>query len=184
MFIPMAMESMVIPLPSEAIMPFAGFLLAQGHWTIWQIAVWSTLGSLIGSLISYLLGYAVGRPVLLSWGKYIGLNYHHLDKTENWFKTNGNKTIFIGRFIPVVRHLISIPAGTAKMPVGRFLILTGLGALLWNMFLTYIGFTLGRNWTYVKTIGHWLDVIFVILIPVILIWWWYRRKKAVVVLTK
>lgn len=172
----MAFESMVIPIPSEAVMPFAGFLVAQGTWTWLAVALWSTAGSLVGSLVSYWIGAAVGRPVLLSWGRFVGLTSRHLEKTEQWFGRRGSWAIFICRFVPVVRHLISLPAGTARMPLLRFAAMTVAGAAMWNMFLTYVGFKLGENWTLLRGIGHWLDII-VGLALVVLVGWWYARRR-------
>lgn len=154
----MAMESMVFPLPSELIMPLAGFLVAEGKFNFWLVALFSSLGSLIGSLISYYLGKFGGNPLILRYGKYLFLDATDLQKTEAWFKKSGEKTIFISRFIPVVRHLISIPAGIAKMDLKKFSVYTVLGATAWNMFLAYLGFFLGERWNEVKHYSEYFSI--------------------------
>lgn len=142
----MALESMIAPVPSEAVMPFAGFLISTGQFSFAGVIVASTIGSLIGSLLSYYMGAYGGRPLIDKFGKYFFLNHHHLELTEQFFAKRGEATIFISRFIPIVRHLISLPAGTGKMNIWKFSIYTVLGAGLWNTFLAYIGFVLKNHW--------------------------------------
>ena len=120
----MALESMIAPVPSELVMPFVGFLAADGKFSIPMAIVFTSIGSLVGSLISYYLGLWGGRPLVLKAGRYLFLNHEHLEWTERWFAKNGSWTIFVSRFIPVVRHLISIPAGLGRMNVWRFSIFT------------------------------------------------------------
>ncbi|MBI5742365.1 MAG: DedA family protein, partial [Candidatus Niyogibacteria bacterium] len=127
-FFLMVLESMIAPVPSEAVMPFAGFLWFLGKMSFWPIVIFSTLGSIAGSLASYAIGSYGGRPLVLKYGKYLLLNEHHLEDTERFFNRFGGKTIFISRFIPVIRHLISLPAGAGKMNLWRFTIYTALGA--------------------------------------------------------
>lgn len=153
----MVLESMVVPLPSELVMPFAGFLVAQHTLNFWLVVVASTMGSLVGSLLSYYIGKCGGEPLLRKYGKYILVSEEDLAKTEQWFQRRGERTIFISRFVPVVRHLISIPAGMGKMPLARFCIYTVLGAGLWNALLTEAGVLLGVHWdvlhTYLKPVS-------------------------------
>jgi membrane protein DedA with SNARE-associated domain len=155
-FLLMTLESMVAPIPSELVMPFAGFLIFTGEFSVVPVLVASTLGSIVGSLLSYGMGM-LGKPVVLRYGRYLLLNVHHLEWTENFFLRHGGKTIFISRFIPVVRHLISIPAGLARMPLTPFILYTAVGATLWNMFLTYLGFRLKQNWQLIQKYTHILD---------------------------
>ena len=155
-FLLMALESMVAPIPSELVMPFAGFLIFTGEFNVVPVIVASTLGSIVGSLLSYGLGM-LGKPVVLRYGRYLLLNPHHLEWTEKFFARHGGKTIFISRFIPVVRHLISIPAGLARMPLIPFILYTAVGATLWNGFLTYLGFRLRQNWPVIQKYTHILD---------------------------
>ncbi|OHE31312.1 MAG: hypothetical protein A3K40_08105 [Syntrophobacterales bacterium RIFOXYC2_FULL_60_23] len=155
-FLLMTLESMVAPVPSELVMPFAGFLIFTGEFSVVPVLVASTLGSILGSLLSYGMGM-LGKPVVLRYGRYLLLNVHHLEWTEQFFLRHGGKTIFISRFIPVVRHLISIPAGLARMPLIPFILYTAVGATLWNMFLTYLGFRLKQNWQLIQKYTHILD---------------------------
>jgi membrane protein DedA with SNARE-associated domain len=163
-FILMTMESMVFPVPSEAVMPFAGFLIVERTFTFWQVILVSTLGSISGSLISYCAGYYGGMPFVRKFGKYLLLDIEDLELTEKFFNKRGDLTIFICRFIPVVRHLISIPAGVGKMNVVTFSLFTILGAGLWNAFLTYCGYVLKNNWTEVMQYSHIIDIAVVLLL--------------------
>jgi len=155
-FLLMTLESMIAPIPSELVMPFAGFLIFTGHFDPVAVVVASTLGSIVGSLLSYGLGM-LGEPVVLRYGRYLLLNPHHLEWTKNFFERHGGKTIFISRFIPVVRHLISLPAGLARMSLIPFILYTAAGATLWNGFLTYLGVRLRENWWIIQRYTHILD---------------------------
>ncbi|MBM4285276.1 MAG: DedA family protein [Deltaproteobacteria bacterium] len=156
-FVLMTLESMIAPVPSELVMPFAGFLIFTGQFTVWGVLAASTLGSIVGSLLSYGMG-VLGKPVVLRYGRYLLLNPHHLDWTTDFFRRRGNITIFISRFIPVVRHLISIPAGMARMALLPFIVYTAIGATMWNMFLAYMGLILKENWQIVQRYTHVLDI--------------------------
>ena len=142
----MVLESMVVPIPSELVMPFAGFLISRGDFSFLFVIIASSLGSIVGSLISYYMGKYGGNRLVMKYGKYLLLDAEDLIKTEEWFNKRGEYTIFISRFIPVVRHLISIPAGIGNMNLKRFIIFTITGASLWNFILTYAGYLLGKNW--------------------------------------
>ena len=152
----MALESMIAPIPSELVMPFAGFLIFSGHFDPLTVMVASSLGSVVGSMLSYGMG-TLGEPVVVRYGRYLFLNPHHLEWTKKFFDRHGGKTIFFSRFIPVVRHLISIPAGLARMPLAPFVLYTAVGATLWNGFLTYLGVRLKENWRIVQQYTHILD---------------------------
>ncbi len=155
-FVLMALESMIAPIPSELVMPFAGFLIFSGHFDPLAVMVASSLGSICGSLLSYGLG-VLGEPVVLRYGRYLLLNPRHLEWTNRFFARHGGKTVFIARFIPVVRHLISIPAGLARMSLVPFILFTAAGAILWNGFLTYLGVRLKENWRLIQQYTHILD---------------------------
>jgi membrane protein DedA with SNARE-associated domain len=155
-FLLMALESMIFPIPSELIMPFAGFLIVTGQFDPVVVVVASSLGSITGSLLSYGMG-TLGEPVVLRYGRYLLLNRHHLEWTELFFFRHGGKTIFVSRFIPVVRHLISIPAGLARMSLIPFILFTAAGATLWNGFLTYLGMRLKENWWIIQRYTHIVD---------------------------
>jgi membrane protein DedA with SNARE-associated domain len=176
-FILMALESMIFPIPSELVMPFAGFLIVTGQFDPVAVIAASSLGSIAGSLMSYGMG-TLGEPVVLRYGRYLLLNRHHLEWTELFFFRHGGKTIFISRFIPVVRHLISIPAGLARMSLIPFILFTVAGATLWNGFLTYLGIRLKENWWVIQRYTHVLDYFVVtglIGMVVYLIW---KLKRA------
>ncbi|MFH1235646.1 MAG: DedA family protein [Parcubacteria group bacterium] len=158
----MTLESMVAPVPSEAVMPFAGFLWFEGKMSLWLIVIASTAGSIIGSLLSYWVGAYGGRPFIKRFGRYLLLNEHDLEVTEGFFNRYGEKTIFISRFIPIIRHLISLPAGVGKMRMGKFLLYTVLGAGIWNAFLAYMGYLLGENWERIRSWGEVVDVVLII----------------------
>jgi membrane protein DedA with SNARE-associated domain len=163
-FVLMIMESMVFPIPSEAVMPFAGFLVAESKFTFALVILFSTLGSIVGSLLSYWIGRYGGRPFIDRFGKFFLLNHDDLTATEKFFNKYGEATIFICRFIPVVRHLISIPAGTGRMNLLKFALYTIVGAGMWNAFLTVCGFHLRKNWETVMHYSHYVDIAVVVLL--------------------
>jgi membrane protein DedA with SNARE-associated domain len=177
-FLLMVMESMVLPVPSELVMPFAGFLISSGEMKFLFVILFATLGSLAGSLFSYYIGKYGGNRFVFRYGKYFLLNEEHLKNTEKWFSKKGDLTIFIGRFIPIVRHFISIPAGIGKMNLKKFMIYTLIGAGIWNSFLAYIGLVLGNNW---ETISQYSDYIswgvLVIIVVIGVYFLWKEIKK-------
>jgi membrane protein DedA with SNARE-associated domain len=167
-FLLMVAESMVLPVPSEAVMPFAGFLVAERTLSPVGVVACATLGSIVGSLFSYAIGRFGGRPFIDRYGKYLLLDAGDLERTDRFFRRRGTITIFASRFIPVVRHLISIPAGMASMRLLPFCAFTVLGAGLWNTFLTGCGFVLRKNWPTVMRSSNLIDVaILVILVGLV-----------------
>lgn len=178
----MALESMVVPLPSELILPFAGYLAASGEFNLWLVFLASIIGSLIGSLISYWMGAYGGERFVRSFGKYLLLDEADLNWTEDWFRTQGEKVIFFARFVPVVRHLISIPAGIGKMDLKKFCVYTILGAAVWNMFLIWLGYYLGQNWRDVRKYSEYLSLavaVFLVVAFVIFIWRHLKHKHFI-----
>lgn len=172
----MALESMIAPIPSEAVMPFVGFLVVDGKWSFWPAILATSLGSVVGSLISYAMGYYGGKPVVLKVGKYLLLDRHDLELTERFFqRRSGAVTIFISRFIPVVRHLISIPAGVGRMPLGSFLVATLTGATLWNSFLLVCGMKLREHWGVVQKYSHEVDIVVIVLLCLGMAWFLRAR---------
>jgi membrane protein DedA with SNARE-associated domain len=141
----MAIESSVLPLPSELVMPPAGYLAAKGQMNGVLAVAAGTLGSVIGALVNYALALFVGEPLLRKYGKYVLVSARSLDRTEAFFRRHGEISTLIGRLLPVVRHLISIPAGVSRMSLGRFIFFTALGAGLWCSILTYLGWIIGRH---------------------------------------
>ena len=177
LFLLMALESMIAPVPSEVVMPFAGYLVLQGKFDFLLALLASSLGSIFGSILSYYIGVYGGRPFVLKFGKYLLLEEEHLKWTEKWFKRQGDKTIFISRFIPVVRHLISIPAGIARMSLQKFVIYTFIGATMWNLILLYAGFKLGEHWDKIHEFSRELDIIFVIAVVLFLAYFIWKHHK-------
>jgi membrane protein DedA with SNARE-associated domain len=173
----MMLESMIFPVPSEGVMPFTGFLIYEGKFTFLGTIFFSTLGSIIGSLISYVAGFYGGKPFILKFGKYLLLDKRHLETTERFFGKYGDRTIFVSRFIPVVRHLISIPAGVGQMNVTKFAIYTIVGAGLWNGFLAWAGFKLRDNWDEVVKYGSVVDIVMVGVLGAVVIYFIYTQVK-------
>ena len=141
----MAIESSVLPLPSELVMPPAGYLAAKGQMNGWLAVAAGTLGSVLGALANYGLAVFVGEPVLRRYGKYVLVSERSLDRAEAYFRRHGEISTFIGRLLPVIRHLISIPAGMSRMRLARFVGFTALGAGIWCGILTYLGWLIGRH---------------------------------------
>jgi membrane protein DedA with SNARE-associated domain len=183
--ITMVMESMVFPVPSEAVMPFAGFLVAEGKFTFILVVLISTIGSLIGSLISYAVGYYCERALIHKYGMFVLLDKEELDATESFFGRYGEATIFISRFIPVVRHLISLPAGFSRMNIYKFCLFTVVGAGIWNGILAYTGFYLKNNWEAVMRYSRYIDMIVLLFLAGLIMYFVYKhvsrhlRKKKI-----
>ncbi|HKQ37033.1 MAG TPA: DedA family protein [Verrucomicrobiae bacterium] len=174
----MALESMIAPVPSEAVMPFVGFQVADRKWVLWAAVLATSIGSIVGSLLSYLMGYYGGKPFVLKIGKYLLLNQHDLQRTETFFhRRSGTMWLFISRFIPVVRHFISIPAGIGKMPLTPFLLATFFGATIWNTSLLLLGMKLREKWPVVQTYSHKIDYV-IIAMAVVFVIWFIRKRRA------
>ncbi len=141
----MAIESSFIPLPSEVVMPPAGYLAAQGRMNPYLAVLAGTIGSVVRALFNYWFAIVIGEPFLRRYGKYFLVSAGHLDRAEGFFARHGEISTFIGRLVPVVRQLISIPAGMARVPLGRFVAFTALGAGIWCSVLVYIGWLVGRH---------------------------------------
>jgi len=176
-FFLMVLESMIFPIPSEAVMPLAGYLISLGKFSWFWVILFSTLGSLVGSLISYWIGLFGGRRFMRKFGKYFLLDEEHLMWTEKFFEKRGEIAIFISRFLPVVRHLISIPAGTGKMNLKKFLVYTFLGAGLWNGFLAWLGYFLSDKWILIHKYSQPLDILILALIIICIGWWIWKHIK-------
>ena len=176
-FITMVMESMVFPVPSEAVMPFAGFLVAEQKFTFFLVVLISTFGSMVGSLISYAIGYFGEHALIHKYGKFLLLDREEFEATERFFNNYGEVTIFISRFIPVVRHLISIPAGFAQMNLIKFSIFTVIGAGIWNSFLAYCGFYLKSNWEIIMRYSRIVDIIVILILSGLFAYYLYRHIR-------
>jgi len=179
-FLLMAMESSVIPVPSELVMPPAGYLAAQGRMNIWIAIFMGTAGSLVGAYANYYTAHYLGRPLLLKYGKYVWITEEKFARVEQYFKDHGEISTFIGRLLPVVRHLISLPAGLAGMNHVKFTIYTLAGAGIWVTILTWIGYFIGANQELIMQYSH-QAVIGVIIVSAVIIAIYVRnhkRKKA------
>jgi membrane protein DedA with SNARE-associated domain len=174
-FLLMVAESMVLPVPSEAVMPFAGFTVAEGTLSWAGVIVASALGSITGSLIGYALGRFGGRPFLARFGRYVLLDESDLEMTDRFFTRRGSLTVLVARFIPVVRHLISIPAGIAKMRLLPFAVFTIVGATAWNTFLTWAGFSLEKNWGSILRYSHLIDIAVLVMLAGLVVWYVARH---------
>ena len=178
LFLLMAAESMVFPIPSEAVMPFAGALIQQGTFSWAGAILASSLGSLAGSWISYLLGRYGFLPFIERYGKYLFVQPHHIEKAHAFFESRGVVAVFVCRFIPGVRHVSSIPAGSARMPLVPFLVASLVGATIWNTFLLYIGFKFAGNAAAVAATKQYLDVIGIALLLLLVGYIVYEVRKG------
>jgi len=173
----MAIESANIPLPSEVIMPFSGFLVFTGRFSLIGISLAGGLGCLLGSLFSYAIGYFGGRPLLERYGKYFLLSHHDLDLSDRWFLRWGMPVVFVGRLLPVIRTFISFPTGIARVNIWKFSIYTFVGSVIWSYFLGWIGYKLGENWDTLGVYFHRFDTVIIVLILLALAWYIYRHIK-------
>lgn len=155
----MAIESANIPLPSEVILPFGGYLVYTGRLDFWWTVLAGTVGGTLGSVGSYYLGLRGGRPFLQKYGRYLGINQQKLALADRWFERYGEATVFFTRLMPIIRTFISLPAGIARMNFKKFVIYTFLGSLPWSILLVYAGYALGQNWQTLKPWFHRADVL-------------------------
>jgi membrane protein DedA with SNARE-associated domain len=191
----MAIESAMVPLPSELILPFAGFLVSDPSarepitgqpWNFWIAVVVATIGNTLGSLVAYAIGLYGGRPFLERYGRYLLIRPHEIEVADEFFRKYGAATVFFGRLLPIVRTFISFPAGVTRMPVGKFIVYSTAGALPWSIALVYAGMQLGANWVEIREILRPFDLaifIGVIAVFLLLVWWrlgtpGLRRKPA------
>jgi membrane protein DedA with SNARE-associated domain len=172
LFVLIVLESTMVPIPSLLVMPFAGYLATlppPDGFSLPAILAINSTAAVTGSLISYLLGAAGGKPLLLRYGKYVFVRAKDIQRTEQYFARHGGITIFIGRFLPVVRHLISIPAGIARMPLAHFLTLTFLGATLWGGGLMVLGYELGSRWEAVAAKAKRIDLVIAVAVVLVIV---------------
>lgn len=176
----MAMESSIIPIPSELVMPPAGYLVYQGKMNMAAVILCGTAGSLIGAYINYFVSHYLGRPLILKYGKYVLIPPDKFERVERFFLRHGEISTFIGRLLPVIRHLISIPAGVAGMNHFRFALYTLLGAGLWCTILTLIGYAIGENQQLIMQYSHkallWVVLFSAVLVAVYT--WWQRKYRS------
>jgi membrane protein DedA with SNARE-associated domain len=179
----MAIESAMIPLPSELILPYAGFLvsdpsklepLTHGQWGYWIVVIVATIGNTLGSLVGYAIGAWGGRPFLERYGKYLLIRPHEIELAERFFERYGAATAFFSRLLPIVRTFISFPAGVARMPLPKFIAYSTAGAFLWSMLLVFAGVQLGKRWEDIRHALQPFDLLIavvVVLAIVAFVWW-------------
>ena len=183
LMIAMAIESAMIPLPSELILPYAGFLVSDPHniepltgqpWNFWLVVIFATIGNTLGSLIAYAIGAWGGRPFLERYGRYLLIRPHEIELAEQFFDKYGNATAFFSRLLPIVRTFISCPAGVARMPLRRFVIYSTAGAFIWSAILVYAGTLLGENWEAIRHALQPFDLLIALAagVGILLFIWW------------
>ena len=177
-FVLMAAESCGVPFPSEVIMPFAGFLAAQGHINLPGAILAGTLGNVAGSLVAYALAARFGRPLLLGPGRRIGIREGHLDLADRWFERYGLTAVLVGRVLPVVRTYISFPAGLAHVEPVRFTALTAAGALPWCAALAVGGYELGASWDHLSGPIEKVAVVLAVVVVAVIVAWLVRGRRA------
>jgi membrane protein DedA with SNARE-associated domain len=190
-----ALETIVAPIPSEVILPMAGWKVSQSAadpsivepltglaWNIPLAVLLATLGSLVGAVVGYYIGAWGGRPLLDRYGGYVGIGASDLDRADHWFERWGSAAVFFGRMVPLVRTFVSYPAGISRMPMGRFLLFSALGSLPWNAALIAAGFYVGENYAQIEAALKPFEyliyaVVFVLLVALIGRWWWSKRRR-------
>jgi membrane protein DedA with SNARE-associated domain len=177
-----ALENVFPPIPSELILPLAGFLTGRDRLSFPLVLVATTLGSLLGALLLYGIGMAAGqrgiRRLFERYGHWALLTSEDLTRAENWFDRYGPVAVFIGRLVPVVRSLVSIPAGYRRMPLGQFLLLTGFGSALWNGALVSLGWALGENWRQIEEYVAWLQYLVIAAVAVLVLRFVWQRLRG------
>src|SRR5919112_1326261 len=176
-FFLMVAESAMIPIPSEIIMPFSGFLVASEKLSFIEVVVAGSFGNLLGSIITYFLGIKVGRHLIIKYGKYFFFHEKHLQFTERLFERLGDKISFVGRLLPGIRTYVSFPLGIAKSNFIKFVFYTLIGSIIWNTLLTYVGIRLGRDWQNFHQYSSYLDIIALVVIATFIIWFIYKIKR-------
>jgi membrane protein DedA with SNARE-associated domain len=178
-FLLMLVESCGIPMPSEVIMPFSGFLVASGQLNFWLVALIGALGNLVGSWLAYWIGSKGGRPLIEKYGKYILISRHDLNLADKWFSKYGDLTVFFGRLLPVIRTYISFPAGIAKMNFKKFTLYTFIGALPWCLLFTWLGVKMGNHWDQIQKTLHNFDMLmlFLVILAIVLYVWRHLKNR-------
>ncbi|GAA4437722.1 DedA family protein [Phytohabitans houttuyneae] len=175
-----ALENLFPPLPSELILPLAGFTASQGEISLWAAIVWTTAGSLAGALVLYALGALLGRDRMRAMAARVPLvEVADVDRSEEWFGRHGYKAVFFGRMVPVVRSFVSIPAGVERMPLAAFALFTTLGSAVWNTVFILAGYLLGENWHTVETYAGWLQWVVLAAVVVAVGWFVTGRLRKI-----
>jgi len=194
--IAVALETIVAPIPSEVILPMAGWKVSQSAadpsvlepltdqpWNLVLTVAFATAGSLVGALVGYAIGAWGGRPLLDRWGRYVGIGAEDLDRADAWFVRWGSWAVFLGRMVPLVRTFVSYPAGIARMPLGKFIVFSTLGSLIWNVALIVAGFVVGESYEQIAAALKPYEyviyaVVFLVVAYFVARWWWGKRERA------
>lgn len=175
----MALESANIPIPSELIFGFAGYLIFLGRLDFASTVIYGVVGGLLGSIISYFIGYYGGRPFVAKYGKYFFMSDAKVELAERWFERYGLIVVLLGRLLPVIRTFISLPAGFAKVNFAKFVLYTIIGSVPWTIALIYAGIVLGENWHTMSAVGHQASLIVVFIIGITAIYLLYKKRFRV-----
>lgn len=173
----MALENACIPIPSELILGFAGYLISIGELTFAESVIAGIIGGMLGSIVTYYIGRLGGRPFVYKYGKYFFMKKAHIDTAQRWFDKYGIKAVFFSRMLPVVRTFISLPAGFANVNIKKFIIFTFAGSLPWTMLLLYIGIVLGKNWGKMLSVGHEFSLLICLIIVIVIAYLYLRHRK-------
>jgi membrane protein DedA with SNARE-associated domain len=175
-----ALENLFPPIPSEIILPLAGFTASQGDFTLASALFWTTAGSVVGALLLYWIGAAFGRERMYwVWERMPLVKTEDLEKTEAWFARHGRKAVFFGRMVPIFRSLISVPAGIERMPLLQFLGLTLAGSLIWNTIFVLLGYYLGENWEAIEPVMGVVQYVVIGVTVALLAWWLVNRVRSI-----
>ena len=173
----MAIESACIPLPSEIIMPFSGYLVSTGEMNLWLVGLAGAIGCVLGSIVAYYAGAWGGRPFIEKYGKYILISHYDLDLADRWFQRHGDITIFVGRLLPVIRTFIAFPAGIARMNLWRFNLYTFVGSYIWSLGLAWVGMKLGQHWNTLGVYFHRFDAAIGVILLIAVVWYVRRHLQ-------
>ncbi len=173
----MTIESACIPLPSELVLPMAGWMVARGVWDFWLAVLAGVAGNTLGSCIAFAVGAYGGRPLLRHYGRYVLISEHDLDLADRWFSKYGEWAVFFSRVLPVVRTFISLPAGIARMSFPKFLLFSILGAVPWTILLVYAGKLAGDNWTSIRAFLHNFDYVILAVLLAAVVYYIYRHLR-------
>lgn len=174
----MAIESACIPLPSEVILPFSGFLVSQGVFNLHMVALMGAIGCVLGSIVAYYAGAWGGRAWVEKYGKYVLMSHHDLDMADRWFDKHGEITVFVARLLPVIRTFIAFPAGVSRMRMRTFIIYTFIGSYIWSWALGWIGMRMGEHWDTLKVYFHRFDAVIGVILVAGAVWYVRRHLNA------
>lgn len=173
----MFLESAYIPVPSEIILPYAGYLVYRHQASMVSAMGAALLGGMLGAVVSYWIARWGGRAVIERWGRYVWIRAHEMDRAERWFQVRGDGAVFFGRLLPGIRTFISLPAGVAEMPFWRFFVFSLLGAIPWTVLFVYVGFVLGPQWQHVTRLSHYFLAVVAVALVIWLVMIWRRRTS-------